>query len=224
MDKFLGMFKTKAPITILGVIVIGVIGSAIYDALVKPSFGVVSNFLFGVFTLGSQQMKDAAYSSAALDPSGLPSLMVLMFLIVGMAFYVVSTSVASELRRRRFDQNFEGPKMPKESLRSPREDLSDKNIKTRKIRILLYLSRISAACFLVSAYIMISTLNQSILVWRVHTANLNIIAPYVQVDKILKLKSAFSAVRTEKEFVELYGVMKQIASQNNVQLRQDVVW
>ncbi|MBD9599233.1 hypothetical protein IB252_05200 [Pseudomonas sp. PDM10] len=220
MEKFLGMFKTKAPITIIGVIVIGVIGSAIYDAIVKPGFGVVSKFLFSVFTLGSQRMKDSAYSNAALDPSSLPSLMLLMFLIIGMVVFVSFNTASSEMRRRRLDRGRQGGDQS-ECRNGPTEK---KPITKVKLQVAIYTSRFSAVIFLIFAYVMISTTNQSILVWRIYNANLAIIAPYTQSDQLLGIKSAFAKMRTEKEFLELYQVMKEISVKNNIELRQDVVW
>lgn len=216
MDKFLEMFKTKAPITIIGVIVIGVIGSAIYDAIVKPGFGVVSKFLFGVFTLGSQRMKDSTYSNAALDPSSLPSLMILMLMIMGMAIFVVGKSVSSEIYKRRLDRDFES-----DGERGvTRGRVTSKN----KRRIAIYASRFSAVIFLIMSYIMISTTNQSILVWRVYNANLEIITPYMQQDQVLSVRAAFAKIRTEKEFVDLYQVMNDVAVKNSIELRKDVSW
>jgi hypothetical protein len=220
MEKFMGMLKAKAPITIIGVLVIGVICSAIYDAIVKPGFGVVTKFLFGVFTLGSQRMKDSAYSNAALDPSSTPSLMLLMFLIMSMAVVVAVKTASSEMHKRRLTRALE----QNGQTEGRNAALVKKPITKLKLNIAIYTSRFSAVLFFIFAYVMITTTNQSVLVWRVYNANLAIISPYTQQDQLLGIKAAFAKMRTEKEFLELYKVMQDIAVKNNTELRNDVVW
>src|SRR2546423_480145 len=65
---------------ILGAIILGAIGSGLWDMLAKPGLGTVGRLLLNIVTLGSKTIRDAAYSSAALNPTALPSL---IFLAVG---------------------------------------------------------------------------------------------------------------------------------------------
>src|SRR5205814_206691 len=63
--------------TILGVIVLIVGVSLLYDFLVKPGITNVGRFLLDVITLGSKSIRDSAYSSAALNPTPLSALIIL---------------------------------------------------------------------------------------------------------------------------------------------------
>ena len=57
---------------ILGAIILGAIGSGLWDMLAKPGLGTVGRLLLNIVTLGSKTIRDAAYSSAALNPTAMP--------------------------------------------------------------------------------------------------------------------------------------------------------
>lgn len=229
MANFSGPFKAKAPITIIGVILIGIVGSAIYDAIVKPGFGVVSKFLFGFFTLGSQRMRDSAYSNAALDPSSLPALMLLMFLAGGAVISLVLSRKSFRVlwtrpRIRGLEDEYDEAEMQRIQGMPLDEHLAYLKKKLKVLRVLRLVYWVTSLIFVIAVYIMVSTTNQSILVWRVQNANMSIIAPFITQEQLLSIKSEFSKVKTEKEFSLLYKKMEGLAAQNNVELRGDATW
>src|SRR2546427_8335681 len=57
-------------------IILGIIGSGLWDMVVKPGVTGFGRFTLSLFTLGSVTLRNAAYSSAALDPTPLPALMI----------------------------------------------------------------------------------------------------------------------------------------------------
>ncbi len=80
-------FLTKqAPITVIGVLVLGIVGSTLYDLLVKPGLSTFGRFCLDVITLGSQTVKDYAYASAALDPTPVTNLYLLQIIIIAAGF------------------------------------------------------------------------------------------------------------------------------------------
>src|SRR2546428_10144040 len=68
--------------TIWFVILLGVIGNGLWALIFGPGLGAVGRVLLTVGTLGSQTLRDWTYANAALDPTPLPSLM--MLILVGM--------------------------------------------------------------------------------------------------------------------------------------------
>ncbi|MGX9554978.1 hypothetical protein [Pseudomonas sp. CFBP 5750] len=219
MDEFLRLFKTKAPMTIVGVIFIGVVGSAIYDAVVKPGFNIVSKVFFDLITFGSQTVKDYAFSNAALDPTALPSMLIYLSMI---AFFVVRMIVINRRVKRRI--RLEGTH-GSESLTPLQKNFESLDLTDRKkIRRLRYLGWLMDGLMIALLFITTTVMNQSILVWRVYNANEHIIAPYASPNEMLKIKSQFSQIKTEKDYKVLYGAMNAIALKNKVELRSEETW
>jgi hypothetical protein len=70
-------WSKPAPITIIGVVLLGVLGSILYDLLVKPGLTTGGRVVLKILTLGSATLRDAAYESAALDPTPVTGLLLL---------------------------------------------------------------------------------------------------------------------------------------------------
>lgn len=205
--------------TIAGVVIIGVVGSAIYDALVKPGFNMVSKVFFDLITFGSQTVRDYAFSNAALDPTALPSMLV--FLTMSGLFFGVILIVNLRVRRRG-KKAINSSAEASISAKSGQNDVSDRDQK--KAKRLRYLDWVIDGLMIAMLFITITVMNQSILVWRVYNANEKIIAPYVSSNDMLKIKSQFSQIKTEKEYKVLYEAMQAVALKNKIELRSESTW
>ncbi len=75
-------FKKNAPTSIIGVLLFAVIGSALYDFFVKPGINIFAESIFNLITFGSQTIKDYSFKTAALDPSSIPSLLLLVGIFI----------------------------------------------------------------------------------------------------------------------------------------------
>lgn len=219
MDMFLRMLKTKAPLTIAGVVLIGVVGSAIYDAIVKPGFNMVSKVFFDLITFGSQTVRDYAFSNAALDPTALPSM--LIFLTMSGMFLGVILIVNLK-GRRRGKKPISSSSEVSMSGKIVQKDFSELDMK--KARRNRYLDWFIDGLMIAMLFITITVVNQSILVWRVYNANEKIIAPYVTSSDLLKIKSQFSQIKTEKEYKVLFEAMQSVALKNKIELRSESTW
>jgi hypothetical protein len=62
---------------ILSAIILGAIGSGVWEIIAKPGLTTLSRTILDILTFGSKTLKDAAYSSAAMNPTPLPSLILL---------------------------------------------------------------------------------------------------------------------------------------------------
>jgi hypothetical protein len=71
-------FKKRAPETIIGVITLGVVTNIVYDILIKPKMTAAWVSLGSFLSFGSKTIENSVYSSAALDPRPLTSLMILL--------------------------------------------------------------------------------------------------------------------------------------------------
>ena len=75
-----GFLSKKAPLTLLGVFLLGIAVSALYDLIIKPGLNGISRVAFDTVTFSSQRIKDYSFSTAALDPTAIPSILLLIFL------------------------------------------------------------------------------------------------------------------------------------------------
>ncbi|MGM3422502.1 hypothetical protein [Pseudomonas benzopyrenica] len=195
------IWHKKAPVTIIGVLAIGIICSALYDIFIRPGINIFSSKLFDLATLGSQSIKDYAFSNAALDPTSLPSAFLLFAFSGGL------TGVLMAKGTFRFKRSIRSQQIP---------------LKDRKLRRLIT-PIISLLC-IVFIFVSITVTNQSILIWRSFNANTKIIAPYTNEKDLLIISSKFSSMTTEAEYNEIYKTVSTIAESNNLRLRDTKTW
>lgn len=246
MNKLLKIFKAKAPLTVIGVLLIGIVCSAIYDAVVKPGFSLVSQVLFDLFTFGSQRAKDYTFSNAALDPTSLPSTITMAVVVsVTTAAFVVfniyhsfeSKDLLEDIEKadKRAAEIDEIKKLYRDdpqrlaaeiaALRARRrsaipDTLPPLNASVKKMfRILGFVSWIFAGVGFIGGWVGVTVANQSLIVWRGFNADMNIIAPYVSPKEMLNLRSKFSQVKTEKDYIAIRVELDAIAKLNNLSLR-----
>src|SRR5205807_1241025 len=61
-------------------IILGAIGSGVWDSLAKPGLSRFGRIILNTVTLGSESARDSAYSSAALDPTPIAPLLIILIL------------------------------------------------------------------------------------------------------------------------------------------------
>ncbi|WP_331831856.1 hypothetical protein VUG52_18530 [Pseudomonas sp. LH21] len=220
--EFIGMIskvlKSKAPITVVGVIIVGVVCSAIYDAIVKPGFNVASRYLFDFFTFGSQKLRDSVFSNAALDPTPMAGVTLLLYMLAIMGLYVGFMQVWGE----RIVYRIIGRDKSGEDVWARDREYGEVSARVKIIlRGLLFSARLSVLAFIIAAYVAYSSMSQSVLVWRLFHANLNIISPYVNQEQLYLLRADFARMRTEKQYAEIEEKMGVIAKSYGVELRSD---
>lgn len=195
------IWKKKAPVTIIGVLVIGIICSALYDIFVKPGINIFSRKIFDLATLGSQSIKDYAFSSAALDPTPMPST-VLLFAFAGAITGMLAGSGSFQVRRA---ARYQG----------------EQRGRSEKYKPLVLVFSLASTIFI---FVTITTINQSVLVWRTFNSNIKIITPYTTEKEIQIINSKFAAMTTELEYNSIYKKLSEIAAENNLKLRDNKTW
>ena len=96
--------------------------------MVKPGITKVGRLILDIFTLGSIALKDAAYSSAALDPTSLSGLALLQLGIVILTIPSIDVYIRTKMIRRNDLDN--ETDIEKEKI------VSELNVLERKIKIL----------------------------------------------------------------------------------------
>ncbi|PYS27914.1 MAG: hypothetical protein DMF75_19615 [Acidobacteria bacterium] len=80
--------KRRIAWVVLGTVILGAVGSGLWDLLMKPGVSRFGRLFLGIITFGSKTLRDSAYSSAALDPTSLPAL-VILWLVAGSAMFII---------------------------------------------------------------------------------------------------------------------------------------
>jgi hypothetical protein len=190
--------KKGAVFALLGAIAIGVIGSGLWDMLAKPGLGRLGRLFLTLVTLGSESARSQAYADAALDPTPLPSLILLLFLYA-LPFLVLLGDVTAKGTRFLF-----GTKL---------KELRPGGYRVISITIL--------AMFLLAAswgFVKFLTVNQSVLIYRVFNANMRICAPYLSDSEERKFKARFAAVKTRSDYLAIEEDLKKLAVSKSIGL------
>lgn len=198
-----GFLSRKAPITIIGVLLFGVVGSALYDFLVKPGINIFAETLFNVLTLGSQQVKDYSFNTSALDPTSIPAL-ILLLSVATMAMWIpleriVLRKIESRMRLRN----------------------------TNKTKTFILKWAVLPTLLVVHIgmiFVPLNIFNQAVLVWRTFNANIAIISPFVDDQKIKILKAKFASMHTSSDYQKIRAELEAIADAKHVQLREEEPW
>lgn len=224
-DNKIKILGKSAPATIIGVIALGLICSLLYDIVVKPGVSSVGRFALDIFTLGSQKLKDYSYAAAAIDPTPLSALLVLLTIVTILPLPIILTLIIPYSKSRAKKEFIKilseieaSGKKEDEYMKQLDKMIKDKIRKLRMtgITMMLPLLLVSFTAFMVH--------NHSVLVWRIFNANLIIVSPYIEESEMRIFKSNFASMRTKSEYMVIDKKIKEIARKNNLQLRDVELW
>lgn len=212
----------QAPITIVGVLILGIIGSTLYDLLVKPGLTNFGRFILDAITLGSESLKNAAYSSAALDPTPISGLVLLQVALVVASIPATRLIAASIFRRDKEAIQKKIDALSDEERKSELEDeldlLRSRYLVYRKIFWFIFVP------WFIVLYVAFAVHNQSVVIWRTFNTNMAILRPYLSEQEFFTLRSRFSSMETGNEYKEIHHDMTQIASEKGTKLKQIETW
>lgn len=184
--------------TALGAILVGAIGSGVWSELLSPLWNAFVVIIIKLFTYFSESLRDSIYFEAAKGFHEGYALSVLM-LITGMFTGIFFCLVAARLLLR-----FDGPKDALvKFVRSRYEYFAFSFMVLVPIVMLIILALYSSYSNTVTT----SSLN-----------SIEIVAPYVGVDEVLRLKSQFHQIKSRRDYVTFYSRMKDIGEKNKVSL------
>ena len=216
-------------------IVLGAIGSGLWDVAVKPGGG----WTLTVLTLGSQRVIDSTYRDAAMDPTAIPALSILI-LISGIpatfaAGILFATTRASkvlqkilrlpdvneirDLRRKKTQIQAEGENADQKKRLEEIEGKIEtvKMTSNRKCRNMFFWMLIVST--LVGLYTFLP-INQSVLIWRKFHANLDICTQYLSDDETKRLKAQFASMRSWADYDEIHTRLRRTADDHKLVLRE----
>jgi len=68
----------RAVLAVIGAIILGAIGSGLWEMIAKPGLSSLGRLFLTLVTFGSESARNNAYADAALDPTAIPSLVLLL--------------------------------------------------------------------------------------------------------------------------------------------------
>jgi hypothetical protein len=201
-----------------GALIVGALGSGLWDMVFRPGLSGVGRFLLSLATLGSQRLRDSAYDSAALDPRPIADLLTLLT-ISAIPLWLLGTlwGIRSGRSRARRDRAREDGATDKEIAA-----LRERRARASRRRFLF----LNAALVILYGYMSVvaAVNNQSVLIWRQFHANLAILGPHLDPGEHLRLVSRFHAVRTREDYQRLDRALRARAAKTGVALRDFPLW
>ena len=211
----------QAPITIVGVLLLGIVGSTVYDLLVKPGITSFGRFILDVISLGSSTLRDASYSSAALDPTPVSALVMLQAGLVVAAFPAIRDIIQA--------RNSRELATVREKIKQAGEDKKDSlekevgRIKKKVLKLKIFFWVIFIPWW-AGLFVAFAVHNQSVVIWRVFNSNLAILAPHISSDKKAQLLAQFAAMESSSDYQSLMSQMRDLAKADSVKLRAIETW
>lgn len=204
----------KVVLGVAATIVLGAVGSGVWELVFSPSFTWLGRSLLTVVTLGLESVSDAIYVDVAKGHHELPSLIVynllgtiiLMSLLFG--FFVIQNS----LLRSKFRQSPEG-KTPEQL----------KGLKRRADYLLIWL-------LLVMTFLCTTVFVRSVMHTYTNIAVtyfnqcLTIVLPYVSPEEERRLRSEFARISSRKNYEQLVNELREHATSNSIQLPEFSIW
>ncbi len=211
----------RAPATIAGVILLGLVCTTIYDLALKPGLSATGRFFLNIFTLGSQKVIDSAYESAALDPTPIASLMLILVAIliaITPSIIIISELLPWSTKAKKQDILLERlEEADGEEAEKIVEDLERLKNRGRYFRI-------PFAIISFAVFIPFLVHNQSVVIWRVFNANVRIIRPHISENEYNILLSDFSSVKTKEDYEKVETKIKEHAAKSSLPLQNIETW
>ncbi len=246
----------RVTFSILGAILLGAIGSGVWEVIAKPGLSRTGRFFLSLFTLGSTKLRDASYASAALDPTPLPALLVLFVIVPMFPAFLLGVFLRAKVEQgrryreirgaRKNIEDFENlidkirkvrgtdfPKQVPESIDSSKEPtvvelkhplVSKKSEPKKKGNRRGWLELLAIGLFLIAGQLFVTTISQSILIYRVFNANLVVCSPFLTEIEEEGLRARFASVRSKAEYQIIEQELRMIAAKNGVRLKDIELW
>jgi len=212
MTEYLGQHWVA---TIIITILLGAIGSGLWDAALKPYGAKFTNFLYSVVTFNLKKTRDSDYESAAMGHHELPSLYILLFLLIIMvvplfispSLYLISSKFPEISSVESSECKSKPPEEKRACLRLA--------IKSNSGTALLYLT-IPSIFLSVIIFRRFHSVNKSNLIVTYFYQALRSIRPLIDENKYHIYEQQFSLMRTEEDFNKLIAEIHDCMLKNNL--------
>jgi len=209
-DKTRGARRaSRIVIGVILAIILGTVGSGLWDLLFKPGIGTCGRYITGI----SSYIDNAVFTSAALDPLPLSSLIIILLLattpLLGALYFVFLGFI----------------KIPFEVLMHRKLACSNETTEAhiRRLRKWLRLTAMLGVLLSVlvfsAGYTAFAVLNEAVLVWRTFNKNIDICAPFMSAEQHSSALASFRSMSTRTDFDNVKSTLNDLATQHSIVLK-----
>ena len=193
-------------IAVVGALVVGALGSGLWDVIFKPTFVWIGTILLSLATLGIQSLIDGIYVEVAKGSYERAADAAHQTIIIIFGTTMVAVPIFGLLAFKAIDEE-----------KSENKVLS-KEDRRRRVRMLVF-----ASLVLQSLGAGILLINSSRLSYIIRASNYleqceRIVAPAIPVDQRLLIASAIAQIRSKNDFLDVDGRFRSIAKSSNLNL------
>jgi hypothetical protein len=206
VDEGVRVSKRRVAIGVVGTILLGAAGSALWEMIFKPGLTGSARAFASLTTLGSRRVSDWVYQSAALDPAAgasVGALFLFGYIPLWVAMGWIWADPLARITSRRYLLTFQSPRKRLNAL--------------KRIRQRWFWSLILAVCLLMTlpaAYL----INRAVIARRVFVANVAILAPHITDAEYKRLYAQFSAMRSRSDYDNVERRLNELARVSRVKL------
>jgi len=211
---------------IAATLLIGLVGSALWDVITWPGMTKLTRWLLTILTFGSNSIRDSAYSMAALDPYPVTGVIILIVFSTAIPGAWLGVASARSLIRRR-DRHVETveKQLNETETDEAKAEVTDHldRMRGEHRKTLLFVDVILSVLVL-SGIVSVWTINQAVLIRRVAIADMAICAPFLSDQQEEVLFAQFAKVQSRQDYLNFERAMADIAKTHGVSLIDSSLW
>lgn len=203
--------KKKVVLGVVGTIVLGAVGSGVWETLFSPMASWLGRAFLSLVTLGLESARDSIYESVAEGHHEVPSLFVYAFLAALMAVFPLGLT-GPVLIRDRLRQNLKEKTADELAILSRRL--------RRWLAILTAISVLLGSAFL-GRFVMHSYVNKAVTHFE---QSMRIVAPHIDISEERLLRSEFASIKSKTDFTAVMEKVRTIAQNHKKPLPDFTAW
>ncbi|MGF1825326.1 hypothetical protein L4D17_04780 [Vibrio splendidus] len=204
-------------------IFLGALGSALWEAALKPICKKCGSFTFKVLSFNAQKAKDKVYKNAAMGHHELPSLFNLMLTIFMISLILAApvplalgkaSQIEKDLKATQVSESIIDETQSEKAILESKMEEIESDYFIEKTYLLLFLVLFITINFL---YQFLS-MNRTNLVVTYFSQAIKCIRPKINENELHVYEQKFASMTSKAEFDSLVEELKQVASENNISL------
>jgi hypothetical protein len=195
---------------LVGTIVIGAVGSGLWDVAFRPGVNILSRVTLTVATLGLESARDSIYADVAMGHHELPSLYLLLAAFT--AFMSIFGFISGQWYFKR--QRGRVAALSEEGRERRRNRLN------RALSWLLGVFAVFSVILLVR-FVMINYTNIAITYFE---QSLAICGPYLTDQEAKEIRSGFARIKKREDYVKIMQLLEGVAEPHGLKLPQFTIW
>lgn len=204
-------------LSIIATIVLGAIGSGLWDAGLKPVSRKLGGALFTMITFGAKRSRDKIYKNAAMGHHELPSLYILLIVFLAAISFLVLSQLRLYIAIYAPDASTALVSKCAEKEESKKIECVKEQVNKRMIPTLQVISLIS---IFMSVFILyrFATINRANLVTTYYEQCIRSAKPFLGREKFLLIEQKYSQMKTKEDYDDLIKELSEVMQSNGASL------